>query len=188
MRIGSGLAAQSSSELMATHSHIPIACEVAPHVADAQLKTDATVDTQSYSDVVALRPPSPQEVKETMNSQAGSPSLNKANCVLKTQSAALKPDSSGPNESLSSDLSDFPKGQENPKWTIVRHRCAHSISSLYKVPVRKIYTEKKPSAVSLTTEQQQAVQTAAEALSQQQKLHIQHRHKKVATHQGSASF
>ena len=112
MRIGSGLAAQSSSKPTATHSHIPIAHEVTPHVADAQLKTDATVDTWSYSDVVASRPPSPQEVKETMSLLAGSPSLNEANRVLKTQSAALKLDSSGPNESLLSDLSDFPKGWE----------------------------------------------------------------------------
>ena len=77
--------------------------------------------------------------------------------------------------------------RENPEWTTVRRQRACSLSSLYKVPLRKIYTEKKPSAASLTTEQQQAVQTAAKALSQQQKLHIQHRHEKVATHWGSAS-
>ena len=89
--------------------------------------------------------------------------------------------------SLSFSLDSLTRNSSGLITPTVRCQCTWSLSSLYKVPARKVYTEENPSAASLTTEQQQAVQTAAEALSQQQKLHIQHRHKKVATCQNSAS-
>ena len=73
---GSGLATQNSGKPAPTRSCIHITCEVAPCVMDAQPKTDVTVNTRSYSDVAASRPPSPQEVKETTHLPAESPSLD----------------------------------------------------------------------------------------------------------------
>ena len=181
MHTGSGLATQNSGEPTPVRSCIPVTCEVAPHKPDTQPKADATIDEPSYSDVVASRPSSPQKVKETTSSLAGTPGQDELSCALKTQPAMGKPDSGSPDKSLSDkSIIDPPKGQGQPEWTTVKHRHAHSLSSLYRVLVKKVNTEKKTIAMVLTTEQQKAVKTASEALSQQQRQHILHRQEKVA--------
>lgn len=185
MHAGSGLATQNSQEQITACSHIPATHKVTPHVPEAQPRINATVNTWLYSDVVALRPPSPQEVKETTSLPAGDPSLEKPSHVLKTEPAAQKADNNSSNKSLSDKLSGSPKGQEHSGWTTVERRCAHSLSSLYQVPVKKNSTTKTSIATSLTAEQQQTVKTATSALSQQQKQQIQLRQEKITAHQGS---
>ena len=108
-----------------------------------------------------------------MSSPAGTPGQDELGCVLKTQPVVQKPDSSSPDESLLNEsIIDPPKGWGQPEWTTVKCQNAHSLSSLYRVPVKKVNTEKETIATVLTTEQQQAVKTASEALSLQQKQHI----------------
>ena len=109
MCTGSGLVTQNSGELTPVRSCIPITHEVASHIPDTQPKTDATINEQSYSDVVALRPHSPQKVKETMRSPAGTPGQDELSCALKTQPAMWKPDSGSPNESSSDELLLIPQ-------------------------------------------------------------------------------
>ena len=151
-----------------------------------QPQTDATIDEWSYSDVVASRPLSSQKVKETTRSLAGTPSQDELSHALKTQPAMQKPDSGNPDELLSDEsIIDPPKGQGQQEWTTVKRWCTCSLSSLYRVPVKKVTTEKETITTVLTTGQQQAVKTASEALSQQQKQHILHRQEKVAARWGS---
>ena len=116
-----------------------------------------------------------------MSSPAGTPGQDELGCVLKTQPVVQKPDSSSPDESLLNEsIIDPPKGQGQQEWTTVKCWCTCSLSSLYRVPVKKVTTEKETITTVLTTGQQQAVKTASEALSQQQKQHILHRQEKVA--------
>ena len=165
MCTGSGLATQNSGKPTPVRSHIPITHEVAPHKLDTQAKADATIDEQSYSDVVASRPPSPQKVKETTSSLAGTPGQDKLSHALKTQPAMQKPDSGSPDELLSDEsIIDSPKGWGQPEWTTVKCQCACSLSSLYRVPVKKVNTEKKNIATVLTTENSfRSLKSAAQA-------------------------
>ena len=107
------------------HSHIPVTREAVPRTKDAQPKSGAAVDMRSYSEVVALRPPSPQELKETMSSPA-----EELSHVLKDGPAVRKADSGSSDESPSS---DSPKDRENSGWTTVKHQRACSLSSLNRI-------------------------------------------------------
>ena len=88
-----------------------------------------------------------------MSSLAGTPSLDELGHALKTQSAVRKPDSGGPDKLSSDESSNPPKGQGQPEWTTVRHWRACSLSSLYRVLIKKVNTEKNSIATVLTTEQ-----------------------------------
>ena len=133
----------------------------ARETAGANPETEAIPTARTYSDVVASRPPSPQEERPTSPSER---SYVDYDFLSATSSLDNEPDV---NTSIYNqtdiaihtlgDLSDAPANQEDLQWTTVKRRRAHSQSSSKR--------EEGP----LTSEQIQLVKAAADGMNDEQK-------------------
>ena len=143
-----------------------------PHVPERQSKTEAAVESRSYSDVAASKAPSPMCSKETMDLLARHNNELKPGHTVKEQPAVQKYNKHNVEKSASSDSRESPEDQENLGWTTVNCRHVSSLSSLHRTKIKSI--KNVPVAMLLTTEWKQMVKEATDALSQQQRQQILH--------------
>ena len=181
-RTGTGVVNQTSGAPRSPLTCIPSAREGPPYVSSAKID----VDPCSYSDMAALRPPSPMWSKETMDSLTGLTSRAKPSCEFGKKPAVQDHSNDNLEKSSSSNDDASPKDQEGQGWTTVKRRCARSLSLLPRT--KKSSIEGIHTSTLLTTEQRNTVKAAAEALSPQQKQQIQQWNLKLTTWQDFTSL
>ena len=180
---GAGVATQSSSGQRPSLSCITTVQEGSPNVLEASPKPKTAVKYCSYSDTVASRLPSPQQVKKTTNSPAGLASKSTSSHAFPEQTAVCKADHNNVEKMSSSDASESPKDRDSLGWTTINHRHASSLSLLHRTKRHSIRSE----PTLITKEQKHTVKAAADALSQQQRQQIQQRNNKLTIRRDSTS-
>ena len=137
-RTGAGLATQASGSQRPSLTCNPAIREVPPHVLEMQSKNKAAVESCSYSNVAALRTPSPMRSKETMDPLARHDNEPKPGHTVKEQLAVQKYNKRDIEKSALSDSSESPEDQENLGWTTVNRRHVSSLSSLHRTKKKTI--------------------------------------------------
>jgi len=166
--------------------HIPLSPEpvsyadndgIAASAAVPNVDTNVTTALRTYSDVVALRPPSPRREKPVTPTER--PIVGDSGDKEHTTTTYHCVDSSNQLNKMndtSSNNSEESESQENNTWITVKRRRARSMSSLERT--RK-----------LTGEQKQTVKEASKRLTHEQKKQIHRRQEKVqARRDGSISL